>query len=75
MRGYELGAIGSQGENMGFLRAQLQGRLFPKLWTHPLARLEGLGLFAVISLPKGQFKLFALYRDSFDITGLIREAS
>lgn len=38
---------------MGFLRAQLQGRLFRKLWTHPLAKLEGLGLFAVISWPKG----------------------
>lgn len=57
MRGYELGAVGPQGGTWASLEAQLQGRLFPKLWTHLLARLEGLGLFAVISLPKSQFKL------------------
>lgn len=52
-----------QGTNVGFLRAQLEVRPFPKLWTFT-CKGRGSGLFAVISLPKGQLKL--LYTDGFD---------
>lgn len=41
-QGYELGAVGPQERNVGFLRAQLQGRHFPKLQTRPLASLRVL---------------------------------
>lgn len=62
-----------QGEIVGFLKAQLKVRPFPKLWTVHLQSFQGLGLSAVILLPKGQFKLFALRRDSLAVIQPVSE--